>query len=143
MTDRIGSKVEGYQQLESMVVKQLLDASGAFKGSGASGSDLRMGLFVEALADAVAKSGGFGLASMLEKQIGGDDAEAPVKGAWDDPNSDVALPDGYAAPEPGSEPLSPQKLAPKPSQSVSSAFVSRALIKYRERADGGDGGKTE
>jgi len=84
-----------------LLVKQLLESSGAFKGSGASGSDLRMGLFVEALADAVAKSGGFGLASMLEKQIGaGGEAPAAPTGAWDDPSSDAPLPDGYADPDP-------------------------------------------
>jgi len=102
MPNRITSPAEGYQQLESLLVKQLLESSGAFKGSGASGSDLRMGLFVEALADAVAKSGGFGLASMLEKQIGASGGEAPASptGAWDDPSSDAPLPDGYAAPDP-------------------------------------------
>jgi len=102
MPNRISSPTEGYQQLETLLVKQLLEASGAFKGSGASGSDLRMGLFVEALADAVAKSGGFGLAAMLEKQLGAANEGAPTTpGAWDDPNSDVPLPDGYAAPDPG------------------------------------------
>lgn len=109
MPNRITSPTEGYQQLETMLVKQLLDASGAFKGSGASGSDLRMGMFVEALADAVAKSGGFGLAAMLEKQLGpASEAGAPAAGAWDDPNSDVALPDGYAAPDQSQGPTSPQ-----------------------------------
>jgi murein DD-endopeptidase MepM/ murein hydrolase activator NlpD len=102
MPNRISSPTEGYQQLETLLVKQLLEASGAFKGSGASGSDLRMGMFVEALADAVVKSGGFGLAAMLEKQLGSANEGAPAaSGAWDDPNSDVPLPDGYAAPDPG------------------------------------------
>jgi murein DD-endopeptidase MepM/ murein hydrolase activator NlpD len=43
-----------FQQLDGLVIKQLLMASGVFKGSGAAGSSLHADLFAEALADAVA-----------------------------------------------------------------------------------------
>ncbi len=52
-------------QLESFVIKQLLTASGAFKGSSASGGALTADLFADAIAQAVAESGGLGLSKML------------------------------------------------------------------------------
>ncbi len=61
--------------LESTLIKQLLQSSGAFKGNGVAGSSVNAEMFMEVLADAVAKSGGFGLAKMLEKTLapqGGD-----------------------------------------------------------------------
>jgi murein DD-endopeptidase MepM/ murein hydrolase activator NlpD len=50
--------------LDSLMVKQMLSASGAFKGSALAGSSLHADLFVEALADAVAKSGGLGVGEL-------------------------------------------------------------------------------
>jgi len=56
--------------LESMMIKQVLKSSGAFKGTaGVAGADIRTDMFVEAIADAVAQAGGFGLASTLEQQL--------------------------------------------------------------------------
>jgi murein DD-endopeptidase MepM/ murein hydrolase activator NlpD len=55
--------------LESMLIKQLISSSGAFKGSGAAGSDTIQNLFADTLADAVAKSGGLGLALPVEREL--------------------------------------------------------------------------
>jgi len=58
------------EALESMMIKQVLKSSGAFKGTaGVAGADIRTDMFVEAIADAVAQAGGFGLASTLEQQL--------------------------------------------------------------------------
>lgn len=57
--------------LETLVLKQVLAASGAFGGSGAAGASLHSDLFVEALAEAVSKSGGLGLAAQLESALRG------------------------------------------------------------------------
>lgn len=53
-------------QLESFIVKQLLTASGAFKGSSAAGGSLTADLFADAIAEAVASSGGLGLSTAVE-----------------------------------------------------------------------------
>ncbi|MBE2252153.1 MAG: M23 family metallopeptidase [Myxococcus sp.] len=52
-------------QLESVLVKQLLHSSGVFKGTDSAGSAHAFDLFAESLADAVAKSGGMGLAKLM------------------------------------------------------------------------------
>jgi murein DD-endopeptidase MepM/ murein hydrolase activator NlpD len=55
--------------LESLILKQLLSASGAFKGGTSAGSNIRSEMFLETLADAVAQAGGIGLASQLEASM--------------------------------------------------------------------------
>jgi murein DD-endopeptidase MepM/ murein hydrolase activator NlpD len=60
---------EAARALESTLVKQLLESSGAFKGNGVAGSGVHAQMFMEVLADAVTKDGGFGLAKMLEKSL--------------------------------------------------------------------------
>jgi Rod binding domain-containing protein len=67
------------QQLEALLTQKMLEATGAFKGSGEAGSSQASGLFVEALADAVARSGGLGLAKQLESQLPQAVSHAPVK----------------------------------------------------------------
>jgi murein DD-endopeptidase MepM/ murein hydrolase activator NlpD len=67
---RIRDLTEASRALESTLVKQLLESSGAFKGSGVAGSQIHAQMFMEVLAEAVTKSGGFGLATMLEKSLG-------------------------------------------------------------------------
>ena len=82
------------------------------------GAQLRTDLFVETLADAVAKAGGLGIARMLERQLGGDASHPkPVALALsqpaghggagvgargvddlDDPNSEAPLPEDPTAP---------------------------------------------
>jgi len=55
--------------LESLLLKQLIQSSGAFKGTGATGSDITQNLFADTLADAVAKSGGLGLGVPVEREL--------------------------------------------------------------------------
>ena len=77
---------EAYQQLEAIMLRQMLQSSGAFKAGTTPGAQLQADLFVETLADAVAKAGGLGIAKMLERQIGGTGA-AGAPGA---PGADTA-----------------------------------------------------
>jgi murein DD-endopeptidase MepM/ murein hydrolase activator NlpD len=65
-------------QLESVLVKQLLTASGALTGDPTvSGSTLTKELFTDTLAQAVAASGGLGLGALLEASMVG---PAPAPG---------------------------------------------------------------
>lgn len=58
------------QQLEAFIVKQLLTASGAFKGTGEAGSSLTSELFAESLAEAISASGqGLGLAQLMDASV--------------------------------------------------------------------------
>ena len=57
------------QALEALVVKQLVVASKAFTGGSGAGSEVRAGLFADALADAMVKGGGLGLAGQLERSL--------------------------------------------------------------------------
>ena len=57
------------QQMEAAILRQLLAASGAFKPADVAGGQLRADMFIETLADAVAKGGGIGIARMLEDEI--------------------------------------------------------------------------
>lgn len=57
-------------QLESVLIKQMLHSSGVFKGGDAAGSAHAFDLFAESLADAIAKSGGFGIAKLLTQAQG-------------------------------------------------------------------------
>jgi len=61
---------EAFQQLEAVMLRQMLKSSGAFRSSDAPGAQLRTDMFIETLADAVAKAGGLGIAKMLERQMG-------------------------------------------------------------------------
>ena len=72
MPGPVSNKAEAFQQLEAVMLRQMLQSSGAFRASDSPGSQLRTDMFVETLADAVAKAGGLGIARMLERQIGGD-----------------------------------------------------------------------
>lgn len=54
------------RELEALVVKQVLSASGAFKGSEAAGSSVWSDLLTEAVASAVTGQGGLGLAGLME-----------------------------------------------------------------------------
>lgn len=77
MPGPVSNKAEAFQQLEAVMLRQMLQASGAFRASDSPGSQLRTDMFVETLADAVAKAGGLGIARMLERQIGGNQAGGP------------------------------------------------------------------
>jgi hypothetical protein len=65
------ASTEPFQQLEAVMLRQMLQSSGAFHGSDSPGAQLRADLFVETLAEAVAKAGGLGIGRMLERQLAG------------------------------------------------------------------------
>ena len=54
--NRADALAQAQRQLDALVVKQMLQASGAFKPSASAGASLHADLFVEALAEAVSKS---------------------------------------------------------------------------------------
>lgn len=62
---------EAFQQLEAIMLRQMLKSSGAFRAGSTPGAQLRTDMFVETLADAVAKAGGLGVARLLEHDLGG------------------------------------------------------------------------
>jgi len=74
MSGPVSNKTEAFQQLEAVMLRQMLQSSGAFRATDSPGSQLRTDMFVETLADAVAKAGGLGIARMLERQLGGNQA---------------------------------------------------------------------
>ena len=61
----IGPK-EAAEQMEALLLQRLLAAAHLFGKSDAPGASLRGDLFAEALAEAVAKSGGLGIAKVLQ-----------------------------------------------------------------------------
>jgi murein DD-endopeptidase MepM/ murein hydrolase activator NlpD len=63
--------------MEAMLIRQIVQASGAFKGGEGPGSAVRQDQFVDALADAVARAGGIGLADQLVRSLTGEAAAAP------------------------------------------------------------------
>jgi len=66
---RIRDLGEAAAAFEATLIKQLIEASGVFKGGALAGSQVNAGLFVDVLADAVAKGGGLGLSQLLEKSL--------------------------------------------------------------------------
>jgi len=85
----IRDATEASQALETCLLRQLIQSSGVFKGNGMAGGQVRAQMFVEALADAVEKGGGVGLARLIEdslpaaEQDGPGPADAPIK--YEDP----------------------------------------------------------
>ncbi len=57
------------RQLETIVLKQLINASKVFTGGNGPGSAVRADLFADALADAMVKGGGIGLARKIEESL--------------------------------------------------------------------------
>jgi murein DD-endopeptidase MepM/ murein hydrolase activator NlpD len=66
---------EAFAQLEAVMLRQMLQSSGAFRASSTPGAQLRTDMFIETLADAVAKAGGLGIAKLLERELGKGGAE--------------------------------------------------------------------
>ncbi len=62
--------------LEAVLLRQLLRSSGAYGGGEGPGASVREDLFVDALADAVEKAGGLGLAGTLVGALGQQPAPA-------------------------------------------------------------------
>jgi murein DD-endopeptidase MepM/ murein hydrolase activator NlpD len=65
------------RQLETLVLKQLVTATRAFTGGAGAGSAIRADLCADALADAMVKGGGLGLARQIEDSITGDVRPGP------------------------------------------------------------------
>jgi murein DD-endopeptidase MepM/ murein hydrolase activator NlpD len=113
--NRVRDLGEASRALESTLVKQLLQSSGAFKGTeGVAGASLNSEMFMEVLADAVAKDGGFGLAKMLEKSMG------PAQDAQNTQDTRAGKPPAPAGPPP----LHPY-MSPSGEPGVSSGFGPR------------------
>ncbi len=72
---------ETARAVESMLLKQIVVASGAFKGGEGAGSAFRSDIFAQTLSDALAQGGGIGLAAMLERSLGGGDPGARQTGS--------------------------------------------------------------
>ena len=109
--------------LQSMLVKQLLQSSGAFKGSGAAGSNLHADLFAEAIAEAVVSQGGFGVGDAVAKSL------TPRAGVTPPPIPEVPeFTSLHPAQVPG------EAIAKHPRES-SDADRRLALKVYRSRAD--------
>lgn len=98
MPGPVNTKAEAFQQLEAVMLRQMLQSSGAFRASDSPGSQLRTDMFVETLADAVAKAGGLGIARMLEREIGGNQAGGATAGATGGPAPLAGLLRGAATP---------------------------------------------
>ena len=71
MAGPVRNPAEAFQQLEAIMLRQMLQSSGAFRAGTTPGAQLRTDMFVETLAEAVAKAGGLGIAKMLQHQLGG------------------------------------------------------------------------
>jgi murein DD-endopeptidase MepM/ murein hydrolase activator NlpD len=78
---------DAYQQVEATILRQLLSARGAFKPSPVAGGQLRAEMFIETIADAVAKGGGIGIARMLEDSLATGDAADAAEPASSTPSS--------------------------------------------------------
>lgn len=62
----IRDPAEGARTLESILLKQLVQDSGVFRGMNQAGGKIYGEMFCEALANAVAQSGGVGIAQLVE-----------------------------------------------------------------------------
>ena len=69
------------QALEALVLKQLVVASKAFTGGDSAGGAVRADMFADALADALVKGGGIGLARQIEQSVTGGPRSAAATGA--------------------------------------------------------------
>jgi hypothetical protein len=105
----IRDAAQASQALEACLLRQMIQSSGIFKGNGLAGEGIRSGMFVEALADAVEKGGGLGIAKIIEQSL-------PVTD-----ESDLGMAEGET-----------------PTESTPMTNVGRALIEYGGRAEAPD-----
>jgi murein DD-endopeptidase MepM/ murein hydrolase activator NlpD len=103
---------EAARALEGMILKQLVAASGAFKGGDAAGASIREDLFAGTLAQALVNGGGMGLAAQVERSLLGEDRPP--------------------APGPGPQLLLP---APGPAMPAGSPLGGRISSAFGPRAD--------
>lgn len=97
--------------LEAALTRQLLAASKVFSGGETPGGQIRSDMFIETLADAIAESGGLGLAPLLRQSLG-QGGEADVAAAF--------------SPALGPRPVRAPVQAPNTSPLISSDFGPRA-----------------
>jgi murein DD-endopeptidase MepM/ murein hydrolase activator NlpD len=79
--NQIKSAAEGARTLETILLKQLIQDSGAFQGMSQAGGKIYGDMFCEALANAVAQGGGIGLAKLVEGSFEKGAATAPASGS--------------------------------------------------------------
>ena len=75
--DRPRDVREAAQKLEAVMIKKMLESSNAFKIKG-TGGDLHSGLFLDAVSQAIAQSGEFGLANAIAKDFEGSSVNNPT-----------------------------------------------------------------
>ncbi|GAO04635.1 M23 family metallopeptidase [Anaeromyxobacter sp. PSR-1] len=93
---------EAAQALEAMLLREIVRTSGAFRGGEGAGAGVRADLFADALSDAVARSGGIGLAGEITRSLGGGDpGPAPLAGPAAPPRTATVAPGALAPPLPG------------------------------------------
>jgi len=73
--------VDAARTMESILLRQIVTASGAFKGGAGPGSAVREGMFAQTLSDALAQSGGIGIADLIVRSLSGHAAPPPAAGA--------------------------------------------------------------
>ncbi len=97
------------RDMEAILLRQMLRSSGAYGGGEGAGASVRADMFVGALADAVEKAGGLGLAETLSRAMGAEPASpagapttavTPRSGA-PSPMFPAALPGGAVTPVAG------------------------------------------
>ena len=76
---QIRDAAEGARTLESILLKQLIQDSGAFHGMSQAGGKIYGEMFCEALANAVAQGGGIGIAKLVEGSFEKGSAAAPAQ----------------------------------------------------------------
>lgn len=81
---QIKTAAEGARTLESILLKQLIQDSGAFHGMSQAGGKIYGEMFCEALANAVAQGGGIGIAKLVEGSF--DKGTAAASAGGSDPN---------------------------------------------------------
>jgi murein DD-endopeptidase MepM/ murein hydrolase activator NlpD len=118
---------EAAQALETLIVKQLVTASKAFTGGEGAGSGVRAGMFADALADAMVKGGGIGLAAQIERSLGGDGSTAPAGRHPLSPTLSLSGGEGEHGGTSTVDPLADALFAGSPSPArVTSAFGARS-----------------
>lgn len=82
--NQIKTAAEGARTLESILLKQLIQDSGAFHGMSQAGGKIYGEMFCEALANAVAQGGGIGIAKLVEGSF--EKGDATMAASAGDPN---------------------------------------------------------
>lgn len=109
--DGVRNKEQALQALEATLLRQMLQSSGAFAGGDGPGAKLRADMFVETLADVIAKTGALGLARTLESSLPDDEAAPlptgglhPLRQPLHRLPAEAMAPPAAATGEPGEEP---------------------------------------